>query len=141
MKNDEQDDLWELLGRAKAPHVSPFFSRNVLRAIRAEEQEKPLALWFRWRWLTLSASACGMVVAAIIAFQHVPTPQISSAPVVAQQSQPPEQPLQTQEPAQVSQPDQVAVLAQQVSASPDYQVINHLDELLASEETSVWLDK
>jgi cytochrome c-type biogenesis protein CcmH/NrfG len=141
MKNDEQDDLWELLGRAKAPHVSPFFSRNVLRAIRAEEQEKPLALWFRWRWLTLSASACGMVVAAIIAFQHVAAPQISSTAVVAQQSQPLEQQLQTQEPAQASQPDQVAVLAQQVSASPDYQVINHLDELLASEETSVWLDK
>jgi len=42
---------------------------------------------------------------------------------------------------QPAQTDPVAVLAQQVSASPDYQVINHLDELLASEETSVWLDK
>ena len=133
MKNDEQDDLWELLGRAKAPHVSPFFSRNVLRAIREEKQEKPLAFRFRWRWLTLSATACGIVVAAIIAFQHTPVPQASPAPVAAQQTQ-------MQEPPS-AQPDQVAVLAQEVSASPDYQVINHLDELLASEETSVWLDK
>jgi len=133
MKNDEQDDLWELLGCAKAPHVSPFFSRNVLRAVREEKQEKPLVFWVQWRWLTPSATACGMVVAAIIAFQHTQAPQIATAPFVAQQTQP-------QEPEQ-SPPDQVTVLAQQVSASPDYQVINHLDELLASEETSVWLDK
>jgi hypothetical protein len=40
-----------------------------------------------------------------------------------------------------SQTDVAVVLAQQVSTGPDYQVINHLDELLASEETSVWLEK
>ena len=127
MKTDEQDDLWRLLGQAKAPTVSPFFSRNVLRAIREEKQEKPgvFARLFGgsqsvyWRWTLLSASASILLAVSGFAFHH-----------------------HTTEPArQLAQADQVIVLAQQVSTSPDYQVINHLDELLASEETSVWLDK
>ena len=116
MKTDEQDDLWRLLGHAKAPSASPFFSRNVLRTIREEKQEKPhLLAWFHWRWLALSASACVLLLASGVALHR--------------RQQPP------------PQADPVMVLAQQVSDSPDYQVINHLDELLASEETSIWLDK
>jgi hypothetical protein len=124
MKTDEQDDLWRLLGRAKAPSVSPFFSRNVLRVIREEKQEKPglFALLVGrtpsrvWRGVLLGASACVLLVVSGMALRHPTRP---AAP----------------------QSDAVIVLAQQVSTSPDYQVINHLDELLASEETSVWLDK
>jgi len=120
MNTDEQDDLWRLLGQAKAPSVSPFFSRNVLRAIREEKQEKPsLLAWFNWRWVSLAASVCVLVVASGVALHR---PQVTLSQKTA--------------PA-----DPVMVLAQQVSTSPDYQVINHLDELLASEETSVWLDK
>jgi len=119
MKTDEQDDLWRLLGRAKAPTVSPFFARNVLRAIREEKQEKPGLLawlaWLNWRWVTLCASASVLLVVSGITFRHTTQPQ--------------------------QQADSVMLLAQQVSTSPDYQVINHLDELLASEETSVWLEK
>jgi hypothetical protein len=115
MKTDEQDDLWRLLGHAKTPSVSPFFSRNVLRAIREEKQEKPgLLAWMNWRWVTLCASTCVLLVASGVALHH---------------------------PVQPAQADPVMLLAQQVSTSPDYQVINHLDELLASEETSIWLDK
>ncbi|MDR3406179.1 MAG: hypothetical protein P4L99_27075 [Chthoniobacter sp.] len=117
MNTDDQDDLWRLLGHAKAPSVSPFFSRNVLRAIREEKQEKPgVFAWFHWRWLTLAASACVLIVASGVA-------------------------LHLRHPVQSAQADPVTVLAQQVSTSPDYQVINHLDELLASEETSIWLEK
>jgi len=123
MKTDEQDDLWRLLGHAKAPSVSPCFSRNVLRAIREQQQEKP-SLWARafarhaWSWILSGACACTLLIASIVTLHHAnpPTPQLA-------------------------QIDPVTVLAQQVSSSPDYQVINHLDELLASEETSVWLDK
>jgi len=126
MKTEEQDDLWRLLGNAKAPSVSPFFSRNVLRAIREEKQERAGIFWRlfgrsgqsdTWRWALLSASACILLVVSGLAFHR--------------STQPPQQ----------AQADQVIVLAQQVSTSPDYQVINHLDELLASEETSVWLEK
>ena len=38
------------------------------------------------------------------------------------------------------QSEQINLLAQQFSTSPDYQVVNHLDELLDSEKNSVWLD-
>src|SRR5882757_4146479 len=104
MNTDEQDDLWRLLGHAKAPSVSPFFSRNILRAIREEKQEKPgIFGWLHWRWFALSASASVLLVVSGLAFHH--------------SIQPP-------------QPDPVVLLAQQVSTSPDYQVINHLDELL-----------
>jgi hypothetical protein len=115
MNTDEQDDLWRLLGQTKARAVSPFFSRNVLRAIREEKQEEPAVLaWMHWRWLALGATTCALLLASGIALR------------------------QTTQPSQV---DPVMVLAQQVSTSPDYQVINHLDELLASEETSIWLEK
>ncbi len=112
MNTDEQDDLWSLLGRAKTTDVSPFFSRNVLRAIREQDTVK----WWQRGWQPLvRAGACASVLllATITAVYHTRS----------------------------SQTETVSRLAQQVSMSPDYQVINHLDELLASEETSVWLEK
>jgi len=113
MKTDEQDDLWELLGRSKAPAPSPFFSRNVLRAIREEGQEKPgFFLWLRMHWQAATVSACAALVAVTFGLlQTVP-----------------------------HQPDPVLMLAQQVSVSPDYQVISNLDELLDSERNSIWLE-
>jgi hypothetical protein len=112
MKTEEQDDLWQLLGRSKAPAASPFFSRNVLRAIREEQQEKPgIFFWLRSHWQVAAMSACAMVVAGGFAF--VP---------------------------QAVRPDPVLVLAQEVSGSPDYQVISNLDELLDTERNSIWLE-
>ena len=113
MNTEEYDDLWSLLGKAKAPVVSPFFSRNVLRAIREEAPEKRGVFgWLRARWQLAAISACVVIVAG---FALTPG---------------------------VEQPDQTTMLlAKQVSQSPDYQVISHLDELLASEESSVWLEQ
>jgi hypothetical protein len=112
MNNEEQDDLWELLGRAKAPVASPFFSRNVLRAIREEEQEKPgFFFWLRSHWQVAAISTCAVAIAASFAFVQ-----------------------------QAHQPDPELVLAQEVSVSPDYQVISNLDELLDTERNSIWLE-
>ena len=42
----ENDALWCLLGKARQPEVSPFFSRNVLREIRqAQPPRAPLLRW------------------------------------------------------------------------------------------------
>lgn len=113
MNTEEHDELWDLLGKAKAPEVSPFFSRNVLRAVREEAQAKPgVFAWLRRHWQLTAVSTCTVVLAVGLALFD-----------------------------QSSQPDPVMLLAQQVSVSPDYQVISHLDELLASEENSVWLEK
>ena len=61
MNTEEHDDLWQLLGRAKAPAASPFFSRNVLRAIREEEQERPgFFAWLRQHWQVTAISTCAL---------------------------------------------------------------------------------
>ena len=112
MNTEEQDDLWELLGRSKPAAPSPFFSRNVLRAIREEAQEKPgFWLWLRLHWRTVAVSTCTVALASTLALRQTK-----------------------------HEPDPVALLAQQVSVSPDYQVISNLDELLDSEHNSVWLE-
>jgi hypothetical protein len=111
MNHDEKDDLWQLLGRAKTPEVSPFFSRNVLREVRVERQEQP-SVWasLHQRWAMALLGTCAVATAAVGLLLHQ------------------------------NQPDQLALIASKVSASPDYQVISDLDDLLASEESSTWLD-
>ena len=118
MNHDEHDDLWRLLGKAKEPTVSPFFARNVLRAVREETQETSGFLcWLRgaksWRRASLGALATLTLILGL----RLPPARPGSQPV-----------------------EQLPELAQTESASPDYAVIGHLDELLACEENSVWLD-
>ena len=113
--SDENDDLWRLLGKARPPSVSPFFSRDVLREVRGLRQEQSgffAALRRRWL-LTLAAAGC---VIAVAASQFIGGNLRNG------------------------QPDALTEIVQQVSDSPDYYVINDLDDLLASEESSVWLD-
>ena len=113
MNTEEHDDLWHLLGKARAPEISPFFSRNVLRALRETAPEKGGVLgWLRRRWLVAATGACAVLVAGFVLMPRA------------------------------EQPDQTTMLlAQEVSQSSDYQVISHLDELLASEASSVWLEQ
>jgi hypothetical protein len=114
--SDENDDLWRLLDKARPPAVSPFFSRDVLREVRGLRQEQPgfLAI-LRRRWQRTLATVAA-VVAAIAAMQFI------------------------ERGVRNRQADALTEIVQQVSESPDYFVINDLDDLLASEETSVWLD-
>jgi hypothetical protein len=112
MNTEEQDDLWRLLGKAGTPSISPFFSRNVVRAVRETAKEKfGVVRWLRSHWAVAAVGACAVMVSG---FVLIPRP----AP----------------------QSEQIVLLAQQFSTSPDYQVVNHLDELLDSEKNSVWLD-
>ena len=114
---DEQDELWKLLGKARQPKISPFFARNVVREVRASRQEHPGfsgMLSRHWRFATASA-AIGCV-AALAAFQFVGNV------------------------SQTRQIDSLVAITEQVSDGPDFNVINDLDDLLASEESSVWLD-
>ena len=112
-----QDGLWRLLGSARTPKVSPFFARNVLREVRVLKQEQPgffATLLRRWR-LTLATAAAGCI--ALAAAFHFLDGDLRERQV-----------------------DSLAAIVEQVSDSPDYFVINDLDDLLASEESSVWLD-
>ena len=111
MNTEEHDELWDLLGKAKETKVSPYFSRNVLRTLREAHQERPQFLaWLRAQWKVVTISTCALAIIAGVVVQRE------------------------------ARPDPLLVLADQVSASPDYQVISHLDELLDSEHNSVWLE-
>ena len=57
---DEKDQLWDLLGKARKTEVSPYFTRKVLRAVR-EERKPAFSFFILLRWL-VPASACAALV-------------------------------------------------------------------------------
>ncbi len=117
MNHEEHDELWDLLGKAKEPRPSPFFSRNVLRALREERSARPgIFGWLRRRW-QFAALAAGGLALVTLAFIPYESARPDAAPA-----------------------DSLLLAAQEVSASPDYQVISNLDDLLDSERNSVWLE-
>ncbi|RYD63508.1 MAG: hypothetical protein EOP84_33595 [Verrucomicrobiaceae bacterium] len=119
MNSEEHDDLWHLLGKARQPTVSPFLSRDVIREVRNLQQERVgFFAWLRRHWKVPALGACAAVVIAAITFNSSPSERLA----VDEHQQ------------------QLLALAETVSESPDYQVIAHLDELLDSEESSLWLD-
>lgn len=68
MKRDDDQQLWDLLGKTAAPQASPFFARNVLREIR-RTQKAPTA---RFAWLSvrrigpIAGAVAALVVAALV---------------------------------------------------------------------------
>jgi hypothetical protein len=112
MKREDDQQLWELLGRLAEPKLSPFFARNVLRQVRQQpglfERARP---WLNWRKLVPASGLALGVIAAIIAL-HQPGP--------------------SQRPSD-AEPEVVAKVDPQ-----DYEVVADLDELLASDENNLW---
>jgi hypothetical protein len=113
MKREDDEQLWDLLGRAPEAKVSSFFSRNILRQVR-QEQSKPGRSWFSWRRLVPAAAIALAIIGAIVFVYNPSPPQMSSEaqvdPVIAQ--------IDVQ----------------------DYEVVADLDNLLASDENSPWDD-
>jgi hypothetical protein len=112
MRREDDRDLWDLLGQAAQPRLSAFFARNVVRRIR----EKPgrfdwVRTWFSLRRLVPASAIAVAVIGGAIVMQH-PT---------------------TRTAASESAPDAVAKIDPQ-----DYEVVADLDELLASDENSLW---
>jgi negative regulator of sigma E activity len=114
MKREDDEQLWDLLGRAPETKVSPFFARNVLRQVR-QEQSRSGQSWFSWRRL-VPASAVALAIAAAVVFVRNPAPQQATS------SEPPVDPVIAQIDVQ------------------DYEVVADLDNLLASDENSPWDD-
>lgn len=70
MNRDEDPQLWDLLGRAKSTTPSPFFARNVVRAVRAQSGNREgLFAWFRLRRLIPALSTVVAVVVTAFTFQ------------------------------------------------------------------------
>ena len=114
MKREDDEQLWDLLGRAPEAQVSPFFARNVVRQIR-EEQSKPGRSWLSWRRL-VPASAVALGIIAAVIFVRSP----ATAPRLASETQ-------------------VDPVIAQIDVQ-DYEVVADLDNLLATDENSPWDD-
>jgi hypothetical protein len=115
MKREDDEHLWDLLGRAAAPKISPFFARNILRQIREEPRWSIRARsWFSLRRLIPASGFAVAVIAAIIFVHNASVPQKPAA----------------------SEFDPIAKIDPQ-----DYEVVADLDELLASDENSLWDDE
>jgi hypothetical protein len=113
MKREDDQQLWDLLGRAEPSQLSPFFARNVVRRIR----ERPARFeWLRsWLspWRLVPATGVAIAVIATILAVHQPAGR-----------NPADNP-----------PDVIVKIDPQ-----DYDVVADLDELLATDDTGLWDD-
>jgi hypothetical protein len=124
MNPNEDPELWNLLGKAREPKVSPYFSRNVLRALRSElDHPAPQSLWERMQsWLSLPNRRISLGVSGLMAALC-----LSSVLLLPSTHE-------------TRRQDHINQIAQVIAASPDYGVISQLDELLASEEVNLWIE-
>lgn len=65
-KDEENDALWELLGRARRVEASPFFARKVVSAIRHQEQTPRFSLSKLLRWLVPTAACAGILLGWLV---------------------------------------------------------------------------
>jgi len=82
MKREEDQKLWDLLGRASEPTASPFFARNVLRKIREAQGESSPRHWYV-RWLVPAAGVALVIIAGLAVPSQVIKQQRSNSEVVA----------------------------------------------------------
>jgi len=115
MRREDDRELWDLLSHAGGPpKFSDFFARNVVRQVR--QQRRPLERVRAWLSLRRVIPASAVAIGLVAAFIAV---------------RPPSSPQQALDNA----PDVVA----KVDAK-DYDVVADLDELIASDENSLWDD-
>jgi hypothetical protein len=132
MHRDEDRQLWDLLGQASAPTVSPFFARNVARRVRAEsESARSRASWLLWRILVPTAAAALLALSATIFIRNSPSPYAQPLPGEGDTS-----PAVSEQPVTVEPDSSEAILAQ--IDQQDYEVVQNLDDLMVMYETSLW---
>jgi hypothetical protein len=61
-KQEENDALWELLGRARRVEASPYFARRVVAAVRNQPERPRFSVSILLRWLIPSAALAGLVL-------------------------------------------------------------------------------
>jgi hypothetical protein len=114
MRREDDEKLWDLLGQASAPAVSPFFARNVLRTLRNEPAPlRVLRGWFRLSRLVPAATMAMALMVAVFVARGPAGPGLTT----------------------INESDPVAKIDPQ-----DYEVVADLDELVASDENTLWDD-
>ena len=115
MKREDDEELWDLLGKANPPPaVSPFFARDVLREIRLRPTWRDrLRPWLTPRRLIPTAAVAAVIIAGGLSLQRVPVPAVA--------------------------PDDLPEVVAQLDPV-DFEVVADLDNLLALEEDNLWTD-
>jgi hypothetical protein len=133
MKREDDNELWDLLGKSSEPTLSPFFARNVLRQVREEKGWRDAAFnWLRPRLLVPSAAVAVGVVAALLTFVK-PASDTGSPAGTTMASE-----ATTGE--DLSSGEELPPMVAQVDPQ-DFEVVADLDNLLAfEEEESLWED-
>ena len=115
MKREDDQQLWDLLGRTRPVEVSPFFARNAIRRIRENPKRFGwLRGWLRPRILVPATGLAMAVIAALLAVHRPATLKVISAD---------------------DTPEVIAAIDPQ-----DYDVVADLDELMAADESNLWDD-
>jgi hypothetical protein len=108
MKREDDQELWDLLGHAPEPKISPFFARNVLRETRRLTSWGSLRGWLNVRRLVPATSLAVALIAVLLLRMQTPL-----VPVADPES------------------DIFANVDPQ-----DYEVVADLDDLVASDDNS-----
>ena len=111
MKREDDEQLWDLLGRNPEPKASLFFARNILREVRRSQSQRART----WIWLRRLVPASGLALAIIAAMIF----------------------MRDQSPQEVSIESQIDPVVASIDIQ-DYEVVADLDNLLASDENSPW---
>jgi hypothetical protein len=113
MKREDDQQLWDLLGQATQRQPSPFFARNVVRKIRERSDRFAwVRNWLSPRRLVPATGLAIVVIATILAVNQPAGRKPGDSP-----------------------PDVIVKIDPQ-----DYDVVADLDELLATDENSLWDD-
>jgi hypothetical protein len=112
MRREEDQELWDLLGRARQPQLSAFFARDIVRRLREEPRRfEQVRNWFNPRWLIPASATAAILLVTVFLTEY----RVSPRPIAD------------------NLPDAVVKVDPQ-----DYEVVADLDELLASDENGLW---
>ena len=90
MNRGDDKELWDLLGHAAKPSVSPFFARNVLREIRKPSRWAGLSDWLQPRKLIPATGVAVALIAVVLLRTQtavVPGPKSDSAKLAIVEAQ------------------------------------------------------
>ena len=143
MKREDDQQLWDLLGRGAESPISPFFTRNVLRHIRQQPGFFGKAgSWLNWK-ITVPASAVALGLLMATLFLHKaplePTPRERIAGIDNRSNS--ELKLENPPPKSDSLPISTGPIDDTRLAGiddQDYDVVANLDDLQILYETSLW---
>lgn len=81
MDDFESDPLWELLGRARRPELSPWLATRIMAAARARGAGLGRSA-FRslWRWLALPAGVAAIMIAVLTVNRPAAPSQSAESP-------------------------------------------------------------